>query len=90
MSGNNWFLLIAGLVLSSVLAMAGARKMSAPLPKYKSPLLEEQTASVSTEVPSADKAGKAVSKKTASGRLQSLSLTPTRRVIFILAHSGGP
>ena len=65
MSGNNWFLLIAGLVVSSVLAMAGARKMSAPLPKYKSPLIEEQTPSVSPEVPSTDKAGKAASQKTA-------------------------
>lgn len=65
MSGNNWFILIAGLVLSSVLAMAGARKMSAPLPKYKSPLLEEQNAGVSLETPSADKAGKATSKKAA-------------------------
>ncbi|MBQ7178287.1 MAG: hypothetical protein IJS08_12805, partial [Victivallales bacterium] len=65
MSGNNWFLLIAGLVLSSVLAMAGARKMSAPLPKYKSPLLEEQNAGVSIETPSPDKTGKAASKKVA-------------------------
>ncbi|MBO4511479.1 MAG: hypothetical protein J5746_01820, partial [Victivallales bacterium] len=63
MSGNNWFLLIAGLVLSSVLAMAGARKMSAPLPKYKSPLLEEQNAGVSIETSLSDKAGKVTAKK---------------------------
>ncbi len=64
MSGNNWFILIAGLVLSSLLAMAGARKMSAPLPKYKSPLQEESNATVSSESPVADKGSKAAPKKT--------------------------
>lgn len=63
MSGNNWFLLIAGLVLSSLLAMAGARKMSAPLPKYKSPLQEDSNATAASASPVAEKGGKAASKK---------------------------
>lgn len=64
MSGNNWFVLIAGLALAALLSIAGARKMSAPLPKYKSPLLEDKNVSVAPDVPAVEKVAKADPKKT--------------------------
>ncbi len=36
MNGNNWFLLIVGLVFAAILSFAAMRRMSAPLPKYVS------------------------------------------------------
>ena len=65
MNGNNWFVLIAGLALSSLLAMAAARKMSAPLPKYKSPLQEDKNVVAAADLSVPDKGGKAAPNKAA-------------------------